>query len=158
VKGDRWIILVMIDPDRYWPKFCAAIDRPDLAADERFQSGWGRSEHCAELVAILEQEFARRTLAEWRERLDGAGLIWSPVNRVDEAIDDPQARAMGYFQPLEHPELGGFETVGPPFRIEGTALGARRAASSLGADGPALLREAGLDESEIEKLLAPESE
>jgi crotonobetainyl-CoA:carnitine CoA-transferase CaiB-like acyl-CoA transferase len=158
VKGDRWIILVMIDADRYWLKFCAAIDRPELANDERFENGFQRNHNCAELIEILEQEFARHTLEEWRDRLDGAGLIWSPVNQVHEAIEDPQAKAMGYFQELTHPEIGAFETVGPPFCIDGVDLGARRAISSLGADGEDLLREAGLDEHEIERLVATESE
>ena len=85
--------------------------------------------------------------------LDGVGLIWAPVNRVEEAIDDPQARATGCFYEMEHPEAGPFETVGPPFRIEGTTLGARRGAPPLHADTREILREAGLAENEIEKLV-----
>jgi crotonobetainyl-CoA:carnitine CoA-transferase CaiB-like acyl-CoA transferase len=74
------------------------------------------------------------------------------VRRVDEAIDDPQARAMGYFQPLEHATAGAFETVGPPFRIDGCDLGSRRGAAPLGADNVAVLREAGLSDDEIAEL------
>jgi crotonobetainyl-CoA:carnitine CoA-transferase CaiB-like acyl-CoA transferase len=74
------------------------------------------------------------------------------VRRVEEAIDDPQARAMGYFQPLEHATAGGFETVAPPFRIDGCELGSRRAASPLGADTRAVLGRAGLTEDEIADL------
>jgi crotonobetainyl-CoA:carnitine CoA-transferase CaiB-like acyl-CoA transferase len=67
-------------------------------------------------------------------------------------LDDPQARTMGYFEPLEHPKLGRFESLGPPFRIEGVKLGSRQACAEVDADGEAVLREAGLDESEIAKL------
>jgi crotonobetainyl-CoA:carnitine CoA-transferase CaiB-like acyl-CoA transferase len=152
VKGDRWLLLVMIDADRYWPRFCQAIERPELAADPRFDGGFARAANAAELVRLLEEVFAQRTLDEWRTRLDAAGLIWAPVNRLDEAVDDPQARALGYFPELEHPTAGRFETVGPPFRIEGRELGARRAAAALDADGEAVLREAGLGPEEIARL------
>ena len=152
VAGGRWIMLVMIDPTRYWPRLCAAVERPDLLDDPRFAEPFTRAANGAALVAILEQEFARRTLDEWRTRLDAAGLIWSPVNRLDEVLDDPQARAMGYFEPLVHPNAGRFESLGPPFRMEGLQLGSRQACSDVDADGEAVLREAGLDESEIAKL------
>ena len=111
-----------------------------------------RSVKIVEEIAEIEAAFGERTLEEWTPRLEGAGLIWAPVRRVEEAIDDAQARAMGYFQPLEHVTAGDFETVGPPFRIDGCQLGSRRAASPLGADTRAVLRQAGLTEDEIAKI------
>jgi crotonobetainyl-CoA:carnitine CoA-transferase CaiB-like acyl-CoA transferase len=153
VAEDRWILLVMIEADRYWPKFCAAIERPELTEDPRFADGFARAQNAAELVRELESVFARRSLQEWKPRLDAAGLIWSPVNRIEEAIHDPQARAMGYFPEIEHEGAGRFETVAPPFRIEGARVGATRAASPLHRDAEQILREAGLSEEEIELLL-----
>jgi crotonobetainyl-CoA:carnitine CoA-transferase CaiB-like acyl-CoA transferase len=153
VAGERWLLLVMIDPEPYWPKLCAAIARQDLLADPRFTDGWKRGTHATALTQELERTFLSKTLEEWRPILDAAGLIWAPVLRVDEAVRDPQARAMGYFYEIEHSTAGRFETVGPPFRIEGTPLGAKRAASPLHADAEAVLREAGLGVGEIEKLV-----
>jgi crotonobetainyl-CoA:carnitine CoA-transferase CaiB-like acyl-CoA transferase len=152
-RDGRWLLLVMIDPDRYWPKLCAALERPAWAVDERWQDGFARARNAAALVAELEVVFRTRELAEWRPVLDAAGLIWAPVNRIDEAIDDPQAHALGYFYELEHETAGRFLTAGPPFRIEGVELGARRAARPFHADAEAVLREAGLSPEEIEKLV-----
>ncbi|MBW2725909.1 MAG: CoA transferase, partial [Deltaproteobacteria bacterium] len=73
---------------------------------------------------------------------------------IQEAIQDPQVRAMGYFHSIEHPEAGVFETVGTPFRIEGEPLGARAAAPPVDRDGRAILREAGIAEDEIDKILS----
>jgi crotonobetainyl-CoA:carnitine CoA-transferase CaiB-like acyl-CoA transferase len=150
---DRWLLLVMIEPDRYWPKLCPAIGREDLLADERFKDPWTRFGNRAALTAELERTFLGRSLEEWRPILDGAGLIWAPVLRLDEAILDPQAREIGCFDDLEHPTAGRFQTVSTPFRIDGEPIGARRPASPLGADAREVLREAGLDEGEIEKLV-----
>lgn len=151
-KDDRWILLVMVDPDRYWPKLCQALGRPEWLPDPRFADGFARAAHAEELVADLEAVFQTRTLAEWTPVLEGAGLIWSPVRRIEEAIDDPEAPALGSFYELEHPEAGRFMTPGPPFRIEGCAVGARRAAPPLHGDAEAVLREAGLSDEEIAKL------
>ncbi|UCE87454.1 MAG: CoA transferase [Deltaproteobacteria bacterium] len=153
VAGDRWIMLVMIESDRYWPRLCKAIDRPELETDPRFAGGLARAAHSGALVTELETAFAERTLDAWRPRLDAAGLIWAPVNRMEEVPDDPQVRAMGYVYELDHPTAGRFETVGPPFRIDGLTLGTRRPASALDADARAVLRDAGLDELEIERVL-----
>lgn len=153
VAEGRWLLLVMIDPEPYWPKVCTALARQDLLADPRFADGWKRAANAAALAKELERTFLAKTLDEWRPVLDAAGLIWAPVLRVDEAVQDPQARSMGYFYEIEHPTAGRFETVAPPFRIEGTPLGARMAASPLHSDAQAILREAGLDEGEIEKLI-----
>lgn len=152
-RDGRWLLLVMIDPEPYWGKLCRAIGRPELESDERFADGFRRVANTAALVAELEAVFGARTLAEWRSVLDATGIIWAPVQRVEEAIEDPQARAMGYLYEIEHATAGRFETVGPPFRIDGETLGTRRAVSGLHADARQVLQEAGLSESEIEKLL-----
>ncbi len=148
----RWLMLVMIDPEPYWGKLCRIVGRPGLETDERFSDGFRRLANSGALVSELESVFTQRTLAEWRPILDAGGIIWAPVQRVDEAIDDPQARAMGYVYEIEHATAGRFETVGPPFRIDGEVLGARRAASPLNADAREVLREAGLSDLEIEKI------
>ena len=80
------------------------------------------------------------------------------VAAFDEAIEDEQARAMEAFPELEHPTLGSFQTVAPPFRIAGTPIGAKQAAPALGADGNAVLRESGLNDEEIAKLLDEQGE
>jgi crotonobetainyl-CoA:carnitine CoA-transferase CaiB-like acyl-CoA transferase len=149
----RWLLLVMIDPEPYWPKLCKTLERPDLASDERFSDGFRRAANAEALTRELEAIFSRRTLEQWGPTLDRGGLIWAPVRSVDEAIRDPQVREMGYVYEIDHATAGRFETVGPPFRIEGEALGARRAASPLHSDAADVLREAGLDDEEIAKLV-----
>jgi crotonobetainyl-CoA:carnitine CoA-transferase CaiB-like acyl-CoA transferase len=153
VADDRWILLVMIDADRYWPRLCDAIERPDLSDDPRFVDGFARAANSRALVEELEAVFRQSTLETWKRRLEAADLIWSPVQTLDEAIHDPQAHALGYFQELDHESAGRFETVGVPMRIEGVPIGATRPASAFHDDAEAVLREAGLSDAEIEKLV-----
>jgi len=74
------------------------------------------------------------------------------MQSVLEAIDDPQARAMGYVRTITHP-AGDLESIGPPFRIEGSPIGVDRGASPVNADARALFREVGLADDEIDGLL-----
>ncbi|MFQ5697187.1 MAG: CaiB/BaiF CoA transferase family protein [Myxococcota bacterium] len=152
-RDGRWLFLVMIDSQRYWSALCRALERDDLIADPRFRKAGYRVANSAALVEILDAIFRSRTLEEWTERLSRGRLIWAPVLEPREAIVDPQARAMGYFERVNHPSAGRFETVGPPFKLSGTPLVADRPAPALGADSVEVLREAGLDPEEIEELL-----
>jgi formyl-CoA transferase len=152
-EQDRWLMLCMIEPDRYWATFCGAIGRDDLLSDERFADAWARTANAADLVVELERTFATKTLAEWEKILNEARLIWSPVKRIDEVTRDPAARAHGYFHEIEHPEAGRFETVSPPLRIHGHDLKRKEAAAPLGAHTREVLVEAGLTDEEIDALL-----
>jgi crotonobetainyl-CoA:carnitine CoA-transferase CaiB-like acyl-CoA transferase len=152
VAENRWILLVMVEPDRYWPKLCRAIGREDLLDDPRYADAIVRSKNSVALTRALEDTFAARTLEAWRPVLDAADVIWSPVQGLDEALADPQARALGCFQRVVHPTAGPYETTGAPFRIDGEPVRTERPPSKLGADAAALLREVGIADDEIERL------
>ena len=157
-RDDRWVMLVMIESPRYWGNFVRAIHRPELEDDPRFVGPVERYRHNRELVEILDAVFAERSLEEWETELAGQEVIWSPVRRLHETSQDPQVLAMGYFSRVDHPELGPFETVGPPLLMSAHSMPADRPAPALGGDAESVLRAAGLGESEIEEALsgAPE--
>jgi len=152
-QDDRWLMLVMVDSVRYWPAVCRAVGREDLVADPRFAGPVERFKNARALVALLDEIFLSRPLAAWEGALEKAGIIWSAVRRMHEVHDDPQAREMGYFPVVDHPRVGKVPTVGPPFLMSGFAMPANRPAPALGADNDAVLREAGLSDDEIAKLL-----
>ncbi len=151
--ADRsWLLLVMPQPDPYWPKVCAAIGRPELVDDPRFDSLDARARNSRELVAILEGAFASAPREEWGRRLDAHGVIWAPVQSMTEVITDPQARANGAFAAINHPSLGTFETVAPPFRFGRSRVEPRGPAPELGQHTEEVLLEAGYSWEEIAAL------
>jgi crotonobetainyl-CoA:carnitine CoA-transferase CaiB-like acyl-CoA transferase len=153
VKDGRWIFLVMLDSQRYWPELCAVLERPDLVADPRFSGPVERYRNAAALTGLLADIFAARTLAEWETVLAAAKLIWAPVRTLTEAVADPQARAAGVFSTVRHPTAGTFETVAPPLHLSAFSMRGDRPAPALGADAAAVLREAGLSDEEIRAAL-----
>ncbi len=149
----RWLFLVMIDSERYWPDFCEAVGHPEWRDDPRFDGAIPRYRNAEVLCAELKDLFAERTLVEWESALEARRLIWAPVRTLSEALRDEQARANGVFASVDHPVAGRYETVTAPVTLSGHAMPGDRPAPALGADGEAILREAGLAPEEIAEAM-----
>jgi crotonobetainyl-CoA:carnitine CoA-transferase CaiB-like acyl-CoA transferase len=155
LTGDgRWLFLVMVESDRYWPAFTRALDIETLTEDARFGSAVARFRNNRELIGILDERFATQPLAVWTETLAKHRLIWAPVLTLAEAVHDEQANAYGSFPTVEHPTAGAFRTIAPPLRMSGHPLSGTAPAPALSADTEAVLREVGVPEAEIALLEA----
>ncbi len=92
----RFIQLMMLQADRYWPDFCRALEREDLLEDPRFSDLAARRKNCADCVAVLDAEFGKRSFEEAKALLSTIDAPWAPVQRVEELLEDPQVLANGY--------------------------------------------------------------
>jgi len=133
-KDDRWLAFAMLQPDRYWVDFVRIIGRPDLAEDPRFDNMTNRSQNSEACVALLDEIFASQPRHDWLERIrsDGADLIYTIVNSVDDLPSDPQVEANGYVTEVEHPQHGPIGMVGLPVALSETPGSIRRVAPELG--------------------------
>src|SRR4051794_11544740 len=75
----RYLALTCLQAGRYWPEMCEIIERPDLAADERFADAAGLREHAAAATESLRDVFAGRTADQWRARLAHFSGQWAMV-------------------------------------------------------------------------------
>jgi crotonobetainyl-CoA:carnitine CoA-transferase CaiB-like acyl-CoA transferase len=126
--SDGWIV-VAAGNDGLFAKLAQALDRAELATDERFVTNAARVQHIGTLIPLLEAEFATRTVAQVRELLDEYGVPNAPVQRIDQVLHDPQTQALGIIQ--EGP-AGALPTLGLPLRFDGVRPAYERAAPTLG--------------------------
>jgi crotonobetainyl-CoA:carnitine CoA-transferase CaiB-like acyl-CoA transferase len=148
----RWMQLTMPLPERYWGRFCTAIGRPEWADDERYTSTAAMREHGPGLLPEIDAIFREHDLATWRERLDGAGCIWSTIATPFEVVLDPQLRQRGAFERVTQPDGRSYEVLAAPFKIRGADIRARGAAPAVGEHTQAVLAEYGFGEAEIAAL------
>ena len=100
-SDNRYLSLVMLESDRYWGDLCQLAGRPELESDPRFIDAKARAENSAACVGILDEIFAQKTFAEWKEILAAAKGVWAPVQTPSEVLVDPMALANGYVREVE---------------------------------------------------------
>ena len=123
-------IMVAAGNDNLFRRLCAALQRDDLAADPRFATNKDRVANRGILIGMLEQIFAAAPSSAWLTRLAALDVPCSPINTIDQVLEEPQTKALGMFQqsPDRTETLLGlplsFDGVRPPFRLGAPALGA----------------------------------
>ena len=141
-SDDQWLSLAMLQADRYWADFTKAIERPELATDERFLDLRVRAKNSKACVAILDEAFATKPRAEWLEILrHGGDFIFCVVNSVNDLPDDPQVIANDYIVDFDHPRHGPTKVQGMPVRLHETPGEVRFPAPEFGEHTEQVLTE-----------------
>ena len=150
----RWMQLTMPLPERYWARFCQAIGREELAEDDRYTSTAAMREHGPALLAEVDAIFREHDLATWRERLNAAGCIWSPIATPFEVAADPQLRDRGAFEEVTNAAGQSYQVLAAPFKIHGADIRARGPVPDLGEHTREVLDEFGFSTDEVTELTA----
>jgi len=130
--GDGQWIFIAAANDRFWGRLAPAIGLAELANDPRFVKNIDRVKHRAELEAILEKTIAGQTREAVLKALEEAGVPATPVNTVDQVMDDPQTSARGMIDHVNHPVLGDLRVVGTPVKFSNMKVGVRTPAPLRG--------------------------
>jgi crotonobetainyl-CoA:carnitine CoA-transferase CaiB-like acyl-CoA transferase len=141
---DGWVAVAAAN-DSLWRALCAACERPDLLADERFGTNPDRVAHREELIASLAPTFASRSADEWLERLEARGVPAGKIRGVGEALGAAAAAGRAATLTVEHPTAGTVELVAGPIALDPPSAVAPAAPPLLGQHTLEVLAEAGVD-------------
>ena len=150
-RDGQWIFIAAAN-DRFWGKLARAIELPDMAEDPRFAKNQERVKNRAELEAILERAIAQRDREPLLKILEEADVPATPVNTVDQVMNDPQTAERGIVQRVRHRKLGEIPVVGTPLRFSRMSPGVRRAAPLRGEHTDEILAEHGYTPARIQAL------
>jgi formyl-CoA transferase/CoA:oxalate CoA-transferase len=152
-KDGQWIFIAAAN-DRFWGRLAPVLGLAELATDPRFARNVDRVKHRAELEAILEQTIGGMEREPLLKALEEAGVPATPVNTVDQVMEDPQTSARGMIDRVTHPVLGEIPVIGTPVKFSVMQAGVRTAAPVRGQHTEAVLEQLGYSPEEIAGLRA----
>lgn len=152
-------MLLAIGNDGQFARFCAAVDRPEWAAEVRYASNTLRVTHREILIPAMEAITRTRTTAQWVALLEDKAVPCGPINDIGQAFDDAQvlARGLKLNQPLApavvaQTAIESIATVASPLRLMDTPPVLRRAPPMLGEHTDEVLLGLGLSAERIATL------
>jgi crotonobetainyl-CoA:carnitine CoA-transferase CaiB-like acyl-CoA transferase len=140
-------LALAVGNDRQFQVLAGLVGHPEWAEDPRFATNPERVRNRDTVDRMVGEVIAGKTRAEWVEIFEEAGIPAGPINRVSEALSNPQTveREMVV-------ELGDFRTLGLPIEMTATPSSVRLEPPVLGADTDAVLEELGYSPGEIAEL------
>jgi len=150
----RWLLLAFVNEDKEFPLFLQVIGHPDAAADPRFKDGASRHANRDEIVNLLDAEFAKRPLAEWRQLFASANLTYGIAQTFDEVANDPQFSTNNILVPIDDASGQERTTIDSPVHLDQETKVAPRRAPEIGEHTEQILKELGFDTGTIANLRA----
>jgi crotonobetainyl-CoA:carnitine CoA-transferase CaiB-like acyl-CoA transferase len=132
------LLSVLVYTDAQWKAFFDIVAKPRLAEDPRYATMRARTEHIDALYAQLEGELVHRSTQAWLSLFEEHGIPASPVNSIEDLLEDPQVVAVGLFESVSHPLVGTVRTARLPVAYSRTPLGRIGPAPALGEDDAAI--------------------
>jgi formyl-CoA transferase len=150
-KDDKYINIA-VGSERLWRRFCAAMDMEGLAESTEYANNVQRVINRDSLVGLLQQKFLKKTVDEWVQLIESAGVPCGAVNDVADVLNDTQVKARDMVLEIPHPTLGTIQQTGVSVKFSLTKGGIDRHPPLLGEHTDAILGELGFNRKQIEDL------
>ncbi|GAB3451395.1 CaiB/BaiF CoA-transferase family protein [Actinophytocola sediminis] len=152
-RGDDQWVAIAVGDDHTWRALCAAMDRPDLAADPRYATVEQRTANQHDLRAPITAWTSTQDKTGLASRLQDNGIPAAPVLSGADIATSEAVRAAGMVVALDHPLVGRREYGALGFRLDRTPGGHHRPAPLFGQHNDIVLRELlGYDDTRVAEL------
>jgi crotonobetainyl-CoA:carnitine CoA-transferase CaiB-like acyl-CoA transferase len=122
LKTSDGSVIVACGNDNLFRKFCEVAGCRELPDDPRFATNGKRVANRAELTTLLSEIMEKRSMREWLDALEAAGVPCGPINNLEQVFAEPQAVARGLKMELPHPAAGKVSLVRSPMRFSETPV------------------------------------
>ena len=130
-----------------------AIGKPELRTDPRLSSIAARFKNTADYFSIRAEGLKQKTTAEWIEIFDRTDVPAMPFQTLEQILEDPHLKDIGFFETIEHPSEGRIINMKLPNKLSRGARKDFRHAPKIGQQSVEILREAGFSDADITGLI-----
>jgi benzylsuccinate CoA-transferase BbsF subunit len=124
--ADEWCAIAVLS-DEQWQALCAAMGNAALAGDRALATAKGRLAQVDAVEQAVAAWTADRDAAEAMMTLQAAGVPAGVVASSRFLMEaDRQLAHRGYWQTVDHPEIGESRFTSPPFLLDGERIELRR--------------------------------
>lgn len=134
LTSDGDYVLIAANNNAVFERLAAAMERPELAEDERYSNIRKRNENHLALDAEVAKWASTVTTAEAMRRLEECGVPSSLVNTVADIFTEPHFRAREMLLEVPHPKLGTLTVPGIVPKLFGTPGSVRSLGHRIGED------------------------
>ncbi len=145
-------LAVIVATDRHWRRLCEAIDRPELAEDDRFATVEARRDHRSDVNEVVSARLSTGSADEWFDRLATEGVPSAPIRDTLTVWEDDQVAARDLRRTISIDDAE-FSAIEYPAKFDRSDPDLRYGVPSLGEHTRAVLREAGYDDATVEQLI-----
>lgn len=147
-------VFIGVVSDTQWTIFCEAFETPHLLENPAYKTNAERYHLRSEFMPELKTLFGGYTKADLMAKCDRIGLPFAPITKPHELYEDPHLIQSGALVDLTMPGGGKVGIPGLPLQMDGRRTTVRHDLPAAGEHGPELARELGIEDPEIERLIA----
>ncbi|MCJ1376614.1 hypothetical protein MMC20_007857 [Loxospora ochrophaea] len=140
--------------DRLFGVLCDRLGKPEWKTDDRFVTNSLRVKYREALEGMIESITRSKKTSEWLDILDESGMPYAAVNDLQGTLNHDHVLARNMVKEVDHPVCGPIKLVNTPVKYSFSEPGIRSPPPMLGQHTDEILREIGMNESDIKNLKA----
>lgn len=153
--GQKFTLATSMVSSLTFRQYLAAMRRPDLASDPRFETAKLRRENYGELHRLIQDwVYSFTDVAALEAQLDESKIAMGRVRTLEEAVTSEWREHWGDVQTVPDRQGGEYLLPVRPWKFSGGELAPLGAPALQGEHNAEVMREVGLSEREIEDLHA----
>lgn len=140
--------------DAHWETFCKVTGNEQLLEDPRFKTLAVRVKNIDDTYQETARIMLTRTTGEWLKLFEGTSVPTNMVNSLEDLIEDPHLKAVGFWLDVDHPSEGKLRMTRFPVTFSKSPADVRRLPPRMGQHTTEVLAEVGMPQADIDALLA----
>lgn len=145
-SDDQYLAVGLLEY-KFWRVFCKVLGCEDFIELQFAPRG-----DQAMMIEEIEKITSRKSLQEWLDIFSTLDLCITPVNNLQQALNDPQLSYRQLVQECYHPVEGSIQQVGIPVQFSRTPASIRLPPPLFGEHTEEILHELGLTRPMVEEL------